>query len=161
MDYNALLYQLNRSADFLKSFERAPESRELLLGKPFCWPGKKRHEEALAIYAGLNAREPNDRLAAIGAAQTLTALGRHAESLTQFEAVLARHGHEPKLLSLAAEPALLIGDTEKAAWLCEQGLARDSHNASCLAVLSIASRMTEMDATPRSTAMTAWCAFRS
>ena len=143
LDYNALLYQLNRSTEFLKSFERAPESRELLLGKAFLLAREKRHDEALAIYAGLEAREPNDRLAAIGAAQTLTALGRHAESLTQFEAVLARHGHEPKLLSLAAEPALLIGDAEKAAWLCEQGLARDSHNASCLAVLSIASRMTE------------------
>jgi len=143
MDYNALLYQLNRSADFLKSFERAPESRELLLGKAFLLAREKRHDEALAIYAGLEAREPNDRLAAIGAAQTMTAMGRHAESLALFEAVLARHGHEPKLLSLAAEPALLIGDAEKAAWLCEQGLARDSHNASCLAVLSIASRMTE------------------
>src|SRR5207302_715268 len=31
LDYNALLYQLNRSGDFLKSYERAPESRGLLL----------------------------------------------------------------------------------------------------------------------------------
>jgi tetratricopeptide (TPR) repeat protein len=142
LDYNALLYQLNRSADFLKSFARAPESRELLLGKAFLLAREKRHEEAHAIYDRLQTRDPNDRLAAIGAAQVLTAMGRHAESLELFEAVLARHGVEPKLLSLAAEPALLKGDPEKAAWLCEQGLAQDSHSAPCLAVLSIASRMT-------------------
>lgn len=143
LDYNALLYQLNRSADFLKSYERVPESREILLGKAFLLAREKRHEEANAIYARLQARDPADRLAAIGAAQTLTSMGRHEESLALFEGVFARHGLEPKLLSLAAEPALLKGDPEKAAWLCEQGLALDSHNASCLAVLSIASRMLE------------------
>ena len=143
LDYNALLYQLNRNGDFLKSYERAPESRELLLGKAFLLARENHHDEAHAIYARLQAQTPNDRLAAIGAAQTLTAMKRHAESLALFEAVLARHGDEPKLLSLAAEPALLMGDPQKAAWLCEQGLARDSHSASCLAMLSIASRIME------------------
>jgi tetratricopeptide (TPR) repeat protein len=143
LDYNALLYQLNRNGDFLKSYERAPESRELLLGKAFLLAREKHYEEAHAIYARLQARDPNDRLAAIGAAQIMTAMGRHDESLALFEAVLARHGDEPKLLSLAAEPALLMGDPQKAAWLCEQGLARESQSASCLAMLSIASRIME------------------
>jgi tetratricopeptide (TPR) repeat protein len=143
LDYNALLYQLNRSGDFLKSYARAPESRELLLGKAFLLAREKQHEEAYAIYTGLQARDPNDRLAAIGAAQLMTAMGRHDESLALFEGVLARHGQEPKLLSLAAEPALLLGDPQKAAWLCEQGLAKEPYNASCLAMLSIASRITE------------------
>jgi len=141
LDYNALLYQLNRGGDFLKSYERAPESRELLLGKAFLLAREKHHEDAHAIYARLQARDSNDRLAAIGAAQMMTAMGRHDESVSLFEAVLARHGNEPKLLSLAAEPALLMGDPQKAARLCEQGLASDSRNATCLAVLSIASRM--------------------
>jgi len=141
LDYNALLYQLNRSEDFLKSYERAPESRELLLGKAFLLAREKHYEEAHAIYASLQTRDPNDRLAAIGAAQTMTAMGRHDESLALFEAVLARHGEEQKLLSLAAEPALLMGDPQKAAWLCERGLALESQSAPCLAMLSIASRI--------------------
>jgi tetratricopeptide (TPR) repeat protein len=141
LDYNALLYQLNRRGDFLKSYERAPENRELLLGKAFLLAREKHYEDAHAIYAGLQARDPNDRLAAIGAAQTMTAMGRHDESVALFEAVLARHGDEPKLLSLAAEPALLMGDPQKAAWLCQRGLASDPHSATCLAMLSIASRI--------------------
>src|SRR4051812_49053430 len=32
-DYNALLYQLGRSEQFLKSYDRGPKSRDLLLGK--------------------------------------------------------------------------------------------------------------------------------
>jgi tetratricopeptide (TPR) repeat protein len=143
LDYNALLYQLNKGEDFLKSYERAPETRELLLGRAFLLAREKHYEDAHAIYAGLQARDPNDRLAAIGAAQALTALGRHDHSLALFEAVLARHGDEPKLLGLAAEPALLMGDPQKAAWLCERGLASDPHSATCLAMLSIASRIME------------------
>src|SRR6185437_2012985 len=141
LDYNGLLYQLGRSEKFLTSYDRAPESRELLLGKAFLLAREKRHAEAHAIYAGLQARDPGDQLAAIGAAQVTTMMGRPIEALALFEAALARHGNEPKLLSLAAEPALLSGDPQKAAWFCEQGLAISPNDPSCLALLSIASRM--------------------
>jgi len=141
LDYNGLLYQLGRSEKFLTSYDHAPESRDLLLGKAFLLAREKRHAEAHAIYAGLQARDPGDRLAAIGAAQVTTMMGRPLEALALFEAVLARHGNEAKLLSFAAEPALLSGDPQKAAWLCEQGLANSPNNPSCLALLSIASRM--------------------
>lgn len=143
LDYNALLYQLGRSGEFLKSYDRSPQSRELLLGKAFLLAREKRHAEAHDIYAGLKTRDPDDRLAAIGAAQVMAAMGHHPEALTLFESVLARHGNEAKLLSIAAEPALMSGDPQKAAWLCEQGLASTPHNPSCLAMLSIASRMME------------------
>lgn len=143
LDYNGLLYQLGRSEKFLTSYDRAPENRDLLLGKAFLLAREKRHAEAHAIYAGLMARDPSDRLAAIGAAQVTTMMGRHPEALALFETVLARHGSEAKLLSLAAEPALLSGDPQKAAWLCEQGLANSPNDPSCLALLSIASRMME------------------
>jgi predicted Zn-dependent protease len=141
LDYNALLYQLGRDGEFLKSYDRGPQSRELLLGKAFLLAREERFAEAHAIYTGLRARAPDDRLAAIGAAQLLTKMGRHAEALTSFESVLTRFGDDAHLLGIAAEPALLNGDPQKAAWLCERGLARTPHNASCLAILSIASRM--------------------
>jgi tetratricopeptide (TPR) repeat protein len=143
LDYNALLYQLGRGGEYLKSYDRGPESRELLLGKAYLLAREKRHAEAHAIYAQLQAHDPDDRLAAIGVAQVTTAMGRHAEAIALFEAVLARHGKEAKLLSIAAEPALLSGDPQKAAWLCEQGLKTAPNDASCLAMLSIASRMME------------------
>ena len=143
LDYNALLYQLGRSAELFKSYDRAPKSRELLLGKAFLLARERRYEEAYRIYAGLQARDPGDRLAATGAAQVMTSMGRHAEAVALFESVLARHGADARLFSIAAVPALLGGDPQKAAWLCEQGLARARHDGSCLAMLSIASRMLE------------------
>jgi tetratricopeptide (TPR) repeat protein len=143
LDYNALLYQLGRKDAFLKSFDRAPQSRGLLLGKAFLLAREKRLAEAHAIYASLAARDPGDRLAATGAAQVMASMGRHGEALALFESVLARHGGDAKLFSIAAEPALLSNDPQKAAWLCEQGLAKDPHGGSCLAMLSIASRMME------------------
>jgi tetratricopeptide (TPR) repeat protein len=143
LDYNSLLYQLDRGREFLKSFDRCPESRELLLGKAYLLAREKRYAEAHAIYSQLEARDPGDRLAAIGAAEVMSMMGRHAEALALFEAVLVRHGNEAKLLSIAAGPALLSGDPQKAAWLCEKGLEATPDNASCLAMLSIASRMME------------------
>ncbi|HEX4271639.1 MAG TPA: tetratricopeptide repeat protein [Rhizomicrobium sp.] len=143
LDYNALLYQLGRTGDYLKSYDRVPESRELLLGKAFLLARENRHVEAYDIYEKLKARDPGDRLAAIGSAQLMTAMGNHAEAVAEFEAVLARHGDDAKLLGIAAEPALLSGDPAKAAYLCERGLAEAPHNGSCLAMLSIASRMME------------------
>ncbi|HEY8254852.1 MAG TPA: tetratricopeptide repeat protein [Rhizomicrobium sp.] len=141
LDYNALLYQLGRKDAFLKSFERAPQSRELLLGKAFLLAREKRFAEAHAIYESLKARDANDRLAATGAAQVMTSMGHHGEAVALFDSVLARHGDDARLFSLAAEPALLGNDPEKAAWLCEQGLAKTPDSGPCLAMLSIASRM--------------------
>ena len=141
LDYNALLYQLDRKDAFLKSFDRAPPSRELLLGKAFLLARENRHAEAHAIYESLKARDPSDRLAATGAAQVMTSMGRHGEALALFESVLARHRDDARLFSLAAEPALLSNDPQKAAWLCEQGLAQTPGSGPCLAMLSIASRM--------------------
>lgn len=70
-------------------------------------------------------------------------MGHHAEALKMFEAVLARHGSDAKLLSLAARPALQSGDPQKAARFCEKGLEIAPNESSCLAILSIASRMME------------------
>ena len=143
LDYNALLYQLGRKAELLQSFDAAPKTRELLLGKAFLLAREGRNAEAHAIYCDLHGRDPGDRLAAIGVAQLLTRTGQHGEAMAMFDALLAQDGCDAKLFSIAAEPALLSGDAQKAAWTCEQGLARDPHCGACLGMLSIASRMLE------------------
>lgn len=142
-DYNALLYQLGRDADFLKSYDRGPKSRDLLLGKASFLTRKKRNAEAHSLYAAQLAQDPADRLAAIGVAQSLTGMGRHAEAVALYESLLGRHRDDANLCGIAAEPALLSGDPQKATWLCEQGLVSAPHNGSCLAMLSTASRMLE------------------
>ena len=143
MDYNAMLYQLGRKDELLQSFDAAPRTRELLLGKAFLLAREGRNQEAQAIYSDLHGRDPSDRLAAIGVAQLLTRTGRHGEAMAMFDALLAQDGSDAKLFSIAAEPALLSGDAQKAAWICERGLARDPHGGACLGMLSIASRMLE------------------
>lgn len=140
-DYNALLYQLGRTDEFLKSYDRAPDTRELRLGKASLLARERRHEEAYSIYEELKWRDPGDRAAITGAARALTALGRHADAGALYDSMLEWHGGDPQVLGIAAEPALLSGDPHKAAWLCERGLAKYPQNAFCLAVLSIASRM--------------------
>jgi Flp pilus assembly protein TadD len=141
--YNDLLYRLGRKDEFLKSYDRAPQSRALLLGKAFFLSHENRDAEAHAIYAAMLTRDPDDRIAAMGAATALSVMKRHDEAGAAFEALLARHGDSVDLLRRAAEPALLRGDPQKAAWLCEQALRLSPRDGSCLALLSIASRMME------------------
>lgn len=143
LDYNAMLYQLGRKEELLSSFDAAPKTRELQLGKAFLLARQGRNEEAYAIYNDLHLGDPGDRLAAIGVAQLLTKTGRHGEAMALFDTLLAQDGGDAKLFALAAEPALLCGDAQKAAWICEQGLARDPYSGSCLGMLSVAWRMME------------------
>lgn len=142
-DYNALLYQLGRSEEFLKSYDRAPQTREVLMDKAFFLSHEKRDAEAHAIYSSLVARDPDDRVAALCAANELTMMKRHGEALSAFETMLAHHGHDAGLLRRAAEPAILTGDPGKAAWLCEQALQMIPGDGASLAILSIASRLLE------------------
>lgn len=139
--YNDLLHRLGRKDEFLKSYERAPASRPLLLGKAFFLTQDNRAAEAHEIYSTMLARDFGDPVAAMGAANALSAMKRHDEAGIAYDALLARHGESADLLRRAAEPALLLGDPAKAAHLCERALARAPRDGSCLALLSIASRM--------------------
>jgi len=139
--YNDLLYRLNRRDEFLKSYDRAPASRPLQLGKAYFLAHEKRDAEAHAIYAAMLARDPDDQIAALGAANALSMMKRHGEAVSAFEALLARQGENPDLLRRAAEPALMDGDPQKAASFCERALRLSPGDSSCLALLSIASRM--------------------
>ena len=142
-DFNALLFQLGRAEDFLKSYDRAPQSREILMGKAFFLTHERRFSEAHALYAGLQARNPDDKDAATCTANALSMMQRHGEALAGFEAVIARHGGDADLYRRAAEPALLGGDPQKAAWLCDQALRHAPRDGGTLAILSIASRLLE------------------
>jgi tetratricopeptide (TPR) repeat protein len=141
--YNHLLHRLGRKAEFLKSYDLAPQSRPLLLEKAFFLALEKRDAEAHAIYSAMLARDPDDPIAGIGAAGALCMMKRHEEAGVAYDALLARHGGSVDLYRRAAEPALSRGDPGKAAWLCEQALALEPGEGSSLALLSIASRMLE------------------
>jgi tetratricopeptide (TPR) repeat protein len=139
--YNDLLYRLGRREEFLQSYDRAPSSRPLLLGKAFFLAHEKRYGEVHELYAGLLARDPDDEMAALGVATVLSLLERYGEADKAFDALLARRGGGADLLRRAAEAAVMCDDPQKAARYCEKALQLSPCDGSSLAVLSIASRM--------------------
>ena len=61
--HNDLLYRL-RHPDYLKSYDTAPKTADLLLSKAFFLSHEKRAEEALEAYNRAAALEPDNRQAA-------------------------------------------------------------------------------------------------
>ena len=71
----------------------------------------------------------------------LNLMKRPGEAVKVFEQVMARHGEDASLLGCAAESALLAGDPERAAMLCEKSLNLAPHDQASLAMLGTAWRM--------------------
>ena len=138
--YNELLYRLDRVEDALKSYDHAGRSRDLLLDKATFLAQEKRGEEAYALYRDVLAANPDDIIAAAGAANMLVMLERYEEASAAFDAALARHA-DPDLLSGAAEVALLRLDPQKAMELCREALSLDAHNQNAIANMSVGLRL--------------------
>jgi tetratricopeptide (TPR) repeat protein len=138
--HNDLMYRLG-SADYLKSFDRAPKTVDLLLSKAYYFAHEKRAEEAHQAYREALALEPDNKIAATGLGNVLTMMKRHGEAQTVLESLLSRHGDEPNILVSIAEAALVAGDPQKAATFCERSVAQAPHDQVALAVLGTAWRM--------------------
>jgi tetratricopeptide (TPR) repeat protein len=139
--YNSLLYRLGRKDEYLASYDRAPQTREILLGKARLLALEKRSTEVEEIYNTLLARDPLDAMALAGWAGNLMTLGRHQEALVAFETVINRRGAVPGFFSGAAGAALMVGDAQKAEHLCQSGLRIDPFDQTCLALLGLAWRL--------------------
>jgi len=139
--YNSLLYRMGRKEEFLASYDRAPQTREILLGKAHFLSLQKRSIEVEEIYNTLLARDPLDGAALAGWAGNLMTLGRHQEALAIFENIINRRGADPGFFSAGAGAALMIGDPQKAEQLCLAGLRIDPFDQTCLALLGLAWRL--------------------
>ena len=139
--YNSLLYRLGRDDEYLTSYDRAPQTREILICKAAMLTLQKRGAEAQSVYDSLLARDPLDMAAAAGWANSLMLTGRYSESVAAFENVITRSGDDPALLSSAAAAALLGGDPQKAEHFCQLGLRNKPHDQNCLALLGTAWRL--------------------
>lgn len=139
--HNDLLYRLGRSDEYLKSYDAAPRTAPLLLSKAFFLSHERRAEEALETYQEAARLAPDDRRATAGAANALTMLGRYAEAGAAFDLLLAHHGADAELYGCAAEAALLGGDPQKTAALCESALALDRYDQGALSILGTVWRL--------------------
>jgi tetratricopeptide (TPR) repeat protein len=138
--HNDLMYRLGRD-DYLKSYDRAPKTVELLLSKAYFLSHEKRGEEAHQVYSEVLALAPDHKAASLGVGNTLNMMKRYAEAQTIFDALLAKHGDEPDILSCAAEAAISAGDAEKAAALSQKSVALAPYDQVALAILGSAWRM--------------------
>ena len=138
--YNELLYRMDRSQAALRSYDRAPRTRDLMLDKASFLIQEQRGEEAHALYRDVLVTHPGDIVAAAGAASTLMLLERYGEASAAFDAALVHHA-DPDLLSSASEAALLCQDPQKALALCEKALALDRHHQSAIANSSVSLRL--------------------
>jgi tetratricopeptide (TPR) repeat protein len=138
--HNDLMYRLGRD-DYLKSFDRAPKTAELLLSKAYFLAHEKRGEEAHRAYSEALALDPDNKTAALGLGNALSIMKRLGEAQQVLDGLLARHGDEPDLLTCAAEAAIAAGDAQKAAALCARSVALAPYDQLALAVLGTAWRM--------------------
>jgi tetratricopeptide (TPR) repeat protein len=139
--YNSLLHRLGRNEEFLTSYDRAPQTREILLGKARFLLLRKRGAEVEKIYNTLLARDPLDSAALAGWAESLMSQGRYQEALAIFESVISRRGSSPGFFSGGASAALMLGDAQKAEHFCHAGLRLDPFDQTCLAMLGVAWRL--------------------
>lgn len=139
--YNDLLYRLDRKDDFLASYDRAPQSPALMLGKAAFLAQAGRAAEAHDVYRGMLAQNPGDAMAATGAARMLSLLERHGEAIQVFDAVLAQHGDSLDICNNAAEAALRWGDPAKSLALYQRALRLSPHDQAALAGMSVALRL--------------------
>jgi tetratricopeptide (TPR) repeat protein len=139
--YNSLLYRLGRMDQYLASYDRAPQTRDMMLGKASMLTFQKRGAEAHEIFSGLLAHDPHDALAAAGLASSLLLMGRYGESVAAFEALVNRSGANAAIFSGAAEAAMMAGDPDKAESFCQAGLCGEPYDQNCLALLGTAWRL--------------------
>ena len=139
--YNDLLYRLDRRDEYLKSYDSAPQTPQILLSKAYFLSHEKRAEEALEVYRHVQRLDPDNRKAAGGIANALNLAKRHGEAGAAFEALLARDGGNCELYGCAAESAILDGDPQKALAFCEKSLALAPYDQIALATMGTAWRM--------------------
>jgi len=139
--YNDLLYRLGRNDEFLKSYDQAPRTPALLIGKAQLLNHQSRFAEAYASYGEALARDPGNIGAVLGAVESLRGLQRYDEAAQALGMLIQRRGDDPFLIARAAEVALLQRDPKAAATLCERGLHAAPYDQSCLVGLSLAWRM--------------------
>jgi tetratricopeptide (TPR) repeat protein len=139
--YNSLLHRLGRRDEFLASYDRAPQTRDILLSKARLLSLAKRGPEVDEIYGTLLARDPLDQTAMAGWASNLMLMGRYRDALTAFETVINRRGAPAGAFSGAAGAALMAQDPQKAEYFCQSGLRLNPFDQALLALLGTAWRL--------------------
>ena len=84
---------------YLTSYDLAPATRELMLGKASFLMMERRGTEAQAVYGELLARDGQDMAAAAGLASSSMLTDQYAQSVAAYEALASRASADAAIFS--------------------------------------------------------------
>lgn len=140
-NYNSLLYRLGRDDEFLKSLDKAPRSRDVLMAKANLALKVNRDQEALDAYAEILTGQPDDMEALAGISSAYSKLDRVTEAVAAMEKAAALAPDHPFYLGHLSGTLIRGGDPERAAATALRAMELEPLNQSHIALLSAAWRM--------------------
>ena len=129
-----LHYRLGEAEAFLRSYDRAPRTRELALDKAQMLLGADRVEEAETAFQLLLSRYGEDKQALAGLGLSLMKMGRLAEAASVLERAVRAYPDSADLYCNLSAALAQLGDPEKASAMAGKALALDRYNQLALAM---------------------------
>jgi len=129
-----LHYRLGEEKAFLRSYDNAPRTKELVLDKAQLLLGAERLEEAEAAFQLLLSRYGDDKQALAGLGVSLMKMGRLAEAASILERALRSYPDSADLYCNLSAAFARLGDPEKGSAMAAKALALDPYNQLALAM---------------------------
>jgi len=129
-----LHYRLGEEAAFLRSYDTAPRTRELVLDKAQLLLGAERLEEAESTFQLALSRYGDDKQALAGLGLSLMKMGRLGEAASVLERALRSYPDSADLYCNLSAVLARLGDPEKGGAMAAKALALDRYNQLALAM---------------------------
>jgi len=129
-----LHYRLGEEEAFLRSYDTAPRTKQLVLDKAQLLLGAERLEEAEAAFQLLLSRYGDDKQALAGLGVSLMKMGRLAEAASILERALRSYPDSADLYCNLSAALARLGDPEKGSAMAAKAVALDRYNQLALAM---------------------------
>jgi len=139
--YNRILYRLGDERRFLVSYDRAPQTDDMVLSKAALLVTAGRYAEARALYHTLSQKAPQSVQVATGLGLALAGIGDHHGAAAVLEQAACTLPASSGLWSNLSGILAQAGEPEKAAEAAQRALALDPHDQSAIAMLGTSWRM--------------------
>ncbi len=139
--YNDLLYRLDRSEEFLASYDRAPRAKDLLLDKAQFLLHTGKWDEAKSCFEAVLSRYGDDRQAALGIGLSFLKGDQIAQAIDALDGAAERHSDSADIQCNLAIALAQTGDGHKAIRAVRRSLDIDPLSQTSLAVLGTCLRL--------------------
>jgi len=139
--YNELLYRLGDEEEFLASYDRAPRSQQLVLGKAQFLLSTGRYGEAERCYRDAIIRYSDSKEASLGLGLALVKAGNYADAVAALEDVGRRFPDSTEIYCNLAGTLAQAGDPQKASAMAVRALEIEPQNQIALAMLGTSWRL--------------------